>query len=367
MVLGITTRSDAAKMLPDYEQALATDELNRKLLRFGAVSGVFNEATNKFTVATDMWLDAMQRMNDFASMLAQVASEKGLDQVITRDIEHADGVPYSNLNSAIAVQPLRAVTHGDSKAYVFRYVYNPLQAVIAAIIEAQALVNTAYTTGKNNGDKIEKMRLAARAMNTSGTVRLVNFAYRTNVWLAYQMERDPKHQVNVFVQGNEEIVAASDITLRFDEMYFETHNSDPMLQSISSTGVLDPTHRTTYAGLFSRQMVRDEINRILATRNKVVINGVDYRPVLRNGSLVCETNRESSTVIASIIGKPVLPPRGCLLRPDGWAINEIRWVSEYRHNPCDSTAQPLIDRYSFSGDPQLQLQQLIARNPMAAF
>lgn len=362
MVLGIPTRSDAVKLSLDYAEALRIDEINRKIGALGRYDGVFKEVITKAeSNALAVYTSHLLRITEFMQLMQDNAEWLWLYGVTSNDICHGNGHPYSPLPAWVEVMEVKTVeqTIDSPTAKTYRYLYDAKKLVEWLISEGIQRISDAFMSDGNDRAKILAMREALRNINRSSAMELAKFKYRTSAMHAYDIENNKKHQVGILVEANERIVKTSDFALRFDETYFDTKSNDLMQLSIPAFGILDEEQRFTFAGLLYRQMLRDAILQVVATKGCVVINGITYTPKLHNGTYMYDVNGESCTQIANILGKLINQRRGPLLRPESWVNGEVLMIEAYRARQTSEAAEALTTRYEFGDQAHNQLAQLL--------
>lgn len=324
MVLGIPTRSDAIALSHEYKDALEFDAIIYELLALGRPDGVFDETfTAAESTSAEVYAHHLQRVSAYMQVVIDNLTRLGLDTMTSHGVSYPQRLIFEVLSSGV-----RCVT-------------------------------AAFSVTSDDDKCIATMREAMRSVNRSDAMKLARTIFHTDVMHAYEIERNPKHQVGFLVEANENIAERSDFALSFGEDYFSTKSNDITRASIPAFGLLDAEHRRTFEGLRYRQLLRDEINTLATQKGSVVINGTTYTPKIHAGMFTYEADGESYTQIANLFGVPVYQARGPLLRPESWVNGEVRMVERYRDDQSHAAAQPLVTHYEFDEPADNQLSDLL--------
>ena len=341
MVLGINTYSDAIKLSEEYARAVEHDKLVRKLAVFRLIDGVFDERTPQSVDAKEVFQNHQRRLTDASEFILEYTAQLELNHAVTVTVMHQSASEkYQHLPNSVTV----ASTSEPTK---FAYSFTLANLLYDMVVITIQRVSEAYNrNGKlAPSNRIAVMRNVMRAINNSPMRQLASAAIGkvSDRIRAYEIETNPKHQVGMLVQFNEEVAARSDISLRFDESYFD-FSGDNFSKSIQAKFILDEAHHATLAGVAWRQKLRDEIERIASEKGSVIINGTTYTPRTISDD-ECYVADSASKAMANLLGKPIVPPNTPLVRPDYWINIEIGRVAAYRSNPSAFTALEHLLKY----------------------
>jgi hypothetical protein len=342
-MLGIPTRSDAAKDNQDYANAVLMDVLGHKLQRLRDVfSDIFahNHVIEAYRDAgltglmpdkvTDLKPHKMRYWGrvirgfgygglPVVSAMIPRAAERLLKPELVRDhfleqiqafrpgleearplldhesnsiIQGGDGKAYTNLLDIVEVEECAAdyVPQGNAMVYKkgqghgWKYTYNPYQLATRMLDEFQSAILSLYELEPTGIEKIVSMMVTAESMEESGSYRLVEGA----LWIdrgpwPSSIEWQEDHPVHELYKVNEEVSKRSDLSLRFDEWCFvmdtKSEYGGNAQLMIPFAGMLSGNSLFHCFTLSHRANIRFLMRQVLENKGEVIINGVCYRPM----------------------------------------------------------------------------------------
>ncbi len=364
-MFGIPTRSDVKN--EKYQRAVIAEGLRRRLDEFSWPTStcfihnhvVGSEPTDlEPAFVLEHYIGCISRFREDLAKAASLGLVLPKIETISTAHPNQELYVYGPINTPMARTRKRGIAkklvvvtpvkkpfeHDERDGFNIRYA--PAELAEHELAEYETALKQAARSSMDPRKQLERMKGVIEKFDNSAHKELLSHGLvdSFNPEWPCSIEERILTKAHRLKKQNQRIAGASDIYLRFDEVYVVTKGQN-VESRIPAQVLLDQSDPLTSSQLWHRQSIRDCIDRKVKDKGEFVFNGIKYTPQLTEGDKVDSYTASGSvpTEFTNILG--IQTTNGKTTTPEEWAREEIKLARQYRQGDS-AAASSFLEKYS---------------------